>query len=161
MSVISNKLKENQVKFHKYKTKEFNNLKIGFLDKIKLFFTPNKLSESIKKKIMIRKSIKKKFQNQVDLLQILSKLQEIDKLKLILLDEDQLILFNYLAKPILYFDENKMEEEEMDCSAKMAIYLKDCQEKSCEITKIFEKMVEKEKISDVDKRLLNFIHEEI
>lgn len=42
-----------------------------------------------------------KSDEKFELRYIINKLQEIDKLKLLLLSEEQLILFNFLSKPIL------------------------------------------------------------
>ena len=51
------------------------------------------------------KNLKKTYLKQIDLLKILTKLQDVEKLKKILLDQDQLEIFNFLGKPILEVEE--------------------------------------------------------
>lgn len=48
---------------------------------------------------------KKTFDKEVDLVKILKKIHDIEKLKLILFDENQLTMFNFLTKPTIYASE--------------------------------------------------------
>ena len=50
------------------------------------------------------------FSQELDIVTILRKLQEIEKLKMVLLNEKQLILFNVLAKPLVYLDKEKLNK---------------------------------------------------
>jgi len=45
-----------------------------------------------------------KVKERLDVVYIIQKLVEIDKLKMLLLNEDQLKLFEYLPKPIVHMD---------------------------------------------------------
>ncbi|EAS03353.2 transmembrane protein, putative (macronuclear) [Tetrahymena thermophila SB210] len=54
-------------------------------------------------------------QKDVDIIVILNKIKELEKLKCLLLDQNQLALFNYFPKPLLQIDKNKniIKKEEM------------------------------------------------
>ena len=45
------------------------------------------------------------FENEIDIIQILQRIQDIEKLKYLLLNENQIALFNILEKPMIYVDE--------------------------------------------------------
>lgn len=47
------------------------------------------------------------FENEIDIVNILHRIQDIEKLKYLLLNENQMALFNVLEKPMIYVDENK------------------------------------------------------
>lgn len=47
----------------------------------------------------------------MDMIYIINKLQEVEKLKQVLLNEDQLRLFDYLPKPVISEDVEKLEEK--------------------------------------------------
>lgn len=85
-----------------------NRLKIGFFEYCKYlimgFFGCKKTER--------QKIISQAFQSyseEVDLTKILAKIDEIEKLKVILLDEDEGVLFNFLSKPIWIPESEKNE----------------------------------------------------
>jgi len=53
------------------------------------------------------KLTKKKVNERIDIVYILQKLVEIDKLKMILLNEQQRRVFDYLPKPVVDLDKKK------------------------------------------------------
>ena len=55
---------------------------------------------------MIFKS-EKAFQNDMDIANIIKKIHDLEKLKILLLNEDQLLLFNHLSKPLITFDQEE------------------------------------------------------
>lgn len=59
----------------------------------------------------VNKKIRKKFSRKtLDFIEILVRLKELQMLKLIFLNEDQLILFQFLTKPIISLENNKKYE---------------------------------------------------
>ena len=46
---------------------------------------------------------------ELDFIRLLQKLHEIEKLKLLLLNEDQLVLFDSISKPVLDIDDERFE----------------------------------------------------
>ena len=76
-----------------------------------LFIYSEKLfvSKKTEKERLITKA-EKIYQKELDVINILKKLHEIENLKLLLLDENQLVLFNYLTKPYISLTKNNDEE---------------------------------------------------
>ncbi|EAR89514.2 transmembrane protein, putative (macronuclear) [Tetrahymena thermophila SB210] len=126
----------------------------------------------------------KSIQKQLDIIYIISKLQEIDKLKSVILDEDQLKLFNNISKPIL---SGKQKQQETDSNQQNvqkpniyestvlinSIYQFTKEYKQYNQKKIDEKkqqsenlqalqnILEKQKFSQIDKRLIELNYENL
>ena len=62
------------------------------------------------KKSKLIQQAEKKFKVEMDIVNILTKVHEIKKIKMLILDSDQLVLFNYSAKPLIYPDDNEIED---------------------------------------------------
>ena len=99
------KMKDRIMSFFKRrKNDEMNKkLKISYWEYVSLV-----VSNVFKKKkslnhMLIRKA-EQTYQQDLDIESLVRKLHDLDKLKILLLDEDQLVLFNYLSKPILNID---------------------------------------------------------
>ncbi|KAL4435716.1 hypothetical protein ABPG74_018267 [Tetrahymena malaccensis] len=89
-------------KFNKMmEQKQTNSLNLGFFDYIKYF-----LFKKDKKKKQIKYCMKKVVQ-RLDIVYILNKLVEIDKLKMLLLDHNQRELFEFLPRPVVLQKENE------------------------------------------------------
>ena len=88
------------------------------------------------------------------------KLQEIDKLKFILLSPLQLSLFNLLDKPVIHCDDDGFNEENLQIRLSNLIMEKIS---SSEKQKIIDnyRLLKLEKKSKVDKRLLQLIEDQI
>ena len=67
------------------------------------------LSKKKKERLDIMKHAMKSISQDLDLVQILKSLQELDKLKNLLLDENQLIMFNFTPKPLIKVDLRKKQ----------------------------------------------------
>jgi len=92
-----------------------------------------------KKNKIIRK-VDKSLMKELDIVSILLKIHEIEKIKLILFNEDQLVLFDSISKPLLFFDLDlsKKELEIEDSSKKMSKMIKNYKLKSLDEKKIEE-----------------------
>ena len=103
------------------------------------------------------------FETKLDIVCILKKLQEIEKLKIILFNEEQLSLFNLLDKPLIYLEENDKEANRLDSSRKMAHLLKGSDKNSLNILQVkeiidhFNKLKKSSKITNLDERLLDLM----
>lgn len=108
-----------------------------------------------KKEKMIKKA-EKTFKSEMDIINILSKLHEIDHLKMVLFDDDQLILLNHLTKPIIQ-DES---QENMYASAghKMSTRIVLTKKRS-EIKESYKRIMDSAEGNQINKRLLEFIDE--
>ncbi|CAK91558.1 unnamed protein product (macronuclear) [Paramecium tetraurelia] len=109
-----------------------------------------------------------KFMNKLDIANLISKVYEIDRLKLILLNEQQQKLFNYLPKPIIpesMFGEDfqkKMKIVEQKQAYKVIL-----QDEKPEFMRLQEafvayvKIQQKDEISEVDRKILDILDEDI
>ncbi|EAS05328.2 transmembrane protein, putative (macronuclear) [Tetrahymena thermophila SB210] len=96
---IEEKLKENR--FNELMKKETKCMKMNIWEYFKSIIYP--FGELKKKKQIIQYSIDKLYYN-LDIFNILKKLVEVEKLKRLLLDQEQLKLFDYLPKPTIHSD---------------------------------------------------------
>ena len=64
-----------------------------------------RISNNLKEKLFIR--AQEIYEKEIDIIQILQRIKDIEKLKYLLLNENQMALFNILEKPMIYVDENR------------------------------------------------------
>ena len=135
-----------------------NRKRLGFLEflKIKLGFSCVDLT--IKEKMF--KEAYKLYPLEIDLIQIVKKLQEIDKLKTILLNPEQRILLNLLAKPTLNVNQEKKLIEVLQKQKMKLSVLKDT-DININKLQIYYKKMQRERTNgnEVDKRLLELLDE--
>ncbi|CAD8139929.1 unnamed protein product [Paramecium octaurelia] len=109
-----------------------------------------------------------KFMSKLDVAYIISKIYEIDKLKLVLLNEDQLQLFNYLPKPVipsaLFGDDAENKIKEIEAKKAYQFILQD--EKS-DLLKLqeafvsFAKLKKKKELTQIDRNIIEILDEDI
>ena len=80
-----------------------NRLKINVFGYIEYIIKFIFCLKKTKKEEMISQA-EKTFKNDMDIVNIITKLHDLEKLKILLLNEDQLSLFNYLSKPVINFE---------------------------------------------------------
>jgi len=138
---------------------QLNFLEYIFMQVKKFFF--KRLSE---KEQLFHKS-EKKFYKETDIVYILRKIQEIEKLKLILLNEEQLQVFHLLTKPLIFL-ENQNTQKMKKTAVKMANLMSFTSDKLETIKhsiflQYYNKYSQETNLSDIDKRLLKIIKEDI
>ncbi len=169
---ILDSLKRKIIKKHE-KIKNVETFLKSSTDKPKLTFTIFEYMKlNLKQIFHINLSAKEKlfvkgveiYSSELDVVSILKKLQEIEKLKLILFNSKQMMLFNLLDKPLIYLentDENKEEEDKFDPSKIMSkCIIKATDFNLGELKKVFEYFERLEKnsgMSEIDKRLMELI----
>ena len=104
------------------------------------------------------------YEKDLDFIEILKKLQDIDKLKKILLNSNQELLFNFLMKPLVYLDVSNPDTLRK-ARQKYTIHLgsKVLQREGEELRNAideFEKLADQGLLSEVDKRIMNIIDRE-
>lgn len=138
-----------------------------------------KISEYIKMqaKLMFKKKLsekerlfilsEKRFLKETDICYILEKIQEFEKFKLIMLNPEQLQLFNLLAKPLIYL-ESQREEFRRKSSYMIARSLEgdttaknDAKKRITELKKHYKKMTAEKHLSFIDRNLLQLIEDDI
>lgn len=99
-------MKKAMAKLEAMSSKNINSQKIQFTfwDYIKSYFWK---SDSLNKKLKVLKEGKKRIDERLDIFNVLRKLREVDKLKVLLLENEQLVLFDSLPKPHLKLKQNK------------------------------------------------------
>ncbi|EAS03774.2 transmembrane protein, putative (macronuclear) [Tetrahymena thermophila SB210] len=150
-------LKDINKQFQNFFKVTANRIKIKFTEYLRYFIcTPKTLQ--IKKKQMDYGA--KKLYHHLDIVYILKKLTEIDKLKMLLLDEQQINLFEYLPRPKIYIEKNQIQENQENLQKFNFLYednrteierAKDAYESFLELTKQNYDQTQQ------DKKLLNMI----
>ncbi|EWS73858.1 zinc knuckle protein (macronuclear) [Tetrahymena thermophila SB210] len=85
-------------------------IKMTFIEQI-LYFSSFNSKKLKQKKVFIQKGLKK-VSNQLDIENILKKLQELEKLKQVVLNEDQLKLFELLPRPVLQSNSSESQSNQ-------------------------------------------------
>ncbi|KAL4492102.1 hypothetical protein ABPG73_003050 [Tetrahymena malaccensis] len=155
--IKDNKNVEIQIK--KMLDQERGTMEMSFLEYLKLRFWPfNK--EIQKKKKIIDFSVDKLYYH-IDLLYIIKKLLEVDKLKKLLMDDDQIKLFEYLPKPTIY-EQDVIKSQNQDSLKQQDkdIYSQDIRSESQKLQDAFEsyiKISKREQPSSLDLKILQNI----
>lgn len=175
-SKTQNEKMENAEKFEEFMHENNSKARIKFsiheyiLFNFKNFFRM-KLSE--KEKLFLKGV--DLYKKEIDIVSILHKLQELEKLKCVLLNQDQLVLFNLLEKPLVY-----LEDEEIDDGEKSEDNAKERLTKLMQSSTIttkgktgisqahlkkvfdhFDQLDKKKELTEVDKRLMGLVNENL
>ncbi|KAL4465520.1 hypothetical protein ABPG72_001623 [Tetrahymena utriculariae] len=162
----------NQDDTQKY---ENQNLTLRWSDYIRYYLWP--FGSYAKKKKLINYSVEKIYQH-LDIIYIVKKLLEFEKVKQILLNEDQRKLVQFFPKPIINVNEiyqEKIEEKKLALSkkqsqkpeqTKLAINMlnnqqKDEKQKAQEAFQALQNIIKQEKLSEIDKKILEMLDDSI
>lgn len=120
------------------------------------------LTMSPKEKMM--SEAQKIFSEEIDVITILKKLQDVEKLKRIVLNDKQLSLFNFIAKPMIYHnfesESNRSIQNLRRIStsfSKVSSPLHNEIHDSQKILKIYQELKNSEKLNEIDQRLMKLI----
>ncbi|KAL4448782.1 hypothetical protein ABPG74_012871 [Tetrahymena malaccensis] len=149
-----------------------NKIQYNFFDYFKQLFAPFLQNEDYRAKL-VQKGIQT-IEKQLDIIFILNKLNEIDKLKTIILDQDQLKVFNNIPKPVIsdaqfFQNENKTKEQNnqiltqnLKQQTENQIY-DEAQSQKSESSKAedaiqgLQKIINNDKLTKIDKALIQII----
>ena len=101
--------------------------------------------------------------SQLDIKYILNKFAEIDKIKMLLLNEDQYQLFEYLPKPVIMkntkINLNHIEKIENGSPLKMNFFVhqNDMILKAKRVQKAFDNIIKKQKMNKIDQKLIQIL----
>ncbi|KAL4441426.1 hypothetical protein ABPG74_013721 [Tetrahymena malaccensis] len=116
-----------------------------------------------KKKEIINYSIDKLYQN-LDIMQILKRLIEVEKLKRLLLDHDQIKLLDYLPKPTIHLD--LVMKKDLNTQKKQEINLL-YQDNRSEMQKVkdafeaYKNILNKDSFSDIDQKIIGMLDQNL
>ena len=128
--------------------KQSREFKVNICTYLLALIKPNKYLNATEKEI---KNCINLIDKEMDLIKILKKIKEIDKMKRILFDDKQLTLFNLLSKPRLDFYK-KIEISRTVSKAEV---------NSNKISKIYSELSQKSQKTKIDKKFLSMIEEDI
>ncbi|CAD8075818.1 unnamed protein product [Paramecium sonneborni] len=129
--------------------------------------------------ICMNLGIKKKHKQQIDyaiekilckldIVNILTKIQEIDKLKYVIFNKEQLELFNYIPKPLIPIDMFSQDfEKKLNVLEGKAEFQFILQEEKSDLIKVesafnaYMKLSEKKRLSDTDKNILELVGDDM
>ncbi|EWS72545.1 transmembrane protein, putative (macronuclear) [Tetrahymena thermophila SB210] len=154
---------------------ENERLKLKWSDYIRYYLWP--FGSYAKKKKQIDYSVEKIYQH-LDIIYIVKKLLEFEKVKQVLLNEDQRKLVQFFPKPLISVEEieqEKLEEKKLSVSKKssqkhdqkkLSINIlnnqqKDEKEKAKEAFQALQNIIKQEKLSEVDKKILEMLDNSI
>lgn len=142
-------------KFKKFQQVNNNNLKISLYEYFKFmirnFFTC--FEKKFKEKLFFK--AEQKFEYEIDIVNILQRLQDIEKLKKVLLNEKQIALFNLMAKPMIY-TESEGNDGMLDINSS-----KTKNENLKDAINYYKKMGASLEVCDVDQRLFKLLDKNI
>ena len=133
--------------------------KMSLTEYIQQFFFPCQDNALKLKTKRFRKGITA-FMEKLDISYILNKFYEIDKLKMLLLDQDQYHLFEYLPKPVI------LKNATIDLGKKDSAFIsyetqKDVVEKAKKILEGFKNIKKKPEMSAMDIRLIELLDDNV
>lgn len=141
-----------------------NNLQFSFLDYAwyiicKLFRNAKTLSPKHK----IIKKAEETFRKDVDCINIVEKLHDLEKLKVLLLDEEQLVLFHYLSKPIITAEghENFISDSISLSQRKITVLINKHKEADSFIAESYKKVYSERENNKINKKLIELLDEKI
>lgn len=151
--------------FEEFQQQEHQNKKLDIsfweYSKIKIATWCSCLKMSYIQRLFIK--ARKKALEEMDFFMILRKLQEIEKLKLVLLSSEQLKLFNLLSKPMIFDEKELCNEIRKEDGYKMSLLIENSRRGSLgnatkEVIDYYKSIIQS-KNSQIDERLLALIEE--
>ena len=145
-------------------SKEKTVLKLSFWQKLKSFFAKN--DRILKEKKQLLGITKRKIQETLNIGNILKKLLELEKLKYILLSEEQLNVFQYIPKPLAYlpnFRQRISVGTQLKNNTKISVWedifmntsiLHSNDNEPNKAWETYQMLSDKERKTDIDKKLL-------
>ena len=155
----NNVIRQNLEHYQKLKQKE-NFFTVGFLGFLKLLFKNRKWGLSNREKLFLQ--AENQVYEELDILKTMKKLQDIDKLKRILLSDEQLYFFELLSKPMIIIEDplKKPEDEFRDRRFKFSITHNQTPEKE-RLKEFYDVIKKKSMNSELDRRILKLLDEDV
>lgn len=114
-------------------------------------------------KMIALKNSTKKINNDLDIINIMQKFQEIDNLKLLLLNKKQLMLFDLIARPEIFPDKELINEPSTPMIMSMSQKGRndEVEQKLIESVVYYNKIKKKENIDDLEGRLVKLLDKDM
>ena len=151
-------------KFMKYmqKIKNWTPLKMTNWEYLKSLLFPikkkrNKVYQNKYKRIMTGKKV---LEEKLDISYLLKKFYEIDKLKMLLLNENQFQLFDYLPKPVILRN-FKIDLGNINSNFSNYESTDDVMYKAKKISEAFQNIMKQNELSNIDKKLIDLLDDNV
>lgn len=139
-----------------------NTLKLSIFEYLFYLFSMLFCFKKSCKQQLISKA-EKAFRQDLDIVSIIEKIHDIEKLKILLLNEDQLSLFNYLSKPMIA--PNDMEEsptaQKLSKSHLKMAGLMNISQKQLNVEEIYKRVIHKKDEDKVNSRLIDLFDQRV
>ena len=112
-----------------------------------------KLKLDRKKRIIIKGE--KLYKEEIDIINILLRLQEIEKIKKFLFDDDQLLLFECISKPIITLEEDDYKKIKSESRSSYQF------KTNSNLSESYKKIAGNAENSKINQRIISFIDENI
>lgn len=143
--------------------KEERKLRFGFIDFIK-FKVKKLFNIKMSKKENLFKMATENIKNDMDIFKLMKKIKEIDRLKVVLMGENNIKLFDFLDDQMIFIDQNEViDEDKKTGDFKLSKHLiKISNEKQMiDLIKYYNDLKGNLKCSDFEKRLLDLVENKI
>ena len=107
------------------------------------------------------KKSEKIYEKEVDYIDVLKKLQDIDKLKQVLLNRHQYILFDFLAKPMIHLNDPILKQMTIGSSINLEKSDKQKKESLKQTLDYYENLKVEHRLSEIDERLFDILQSNI
>ena len=142
-----------------------NRLQLSFFGYLEYIFRTILCLKKLPEHLIISKA-ENAFRKDLDIVNIISKLHDFEKLKILLLNEDQLFLFNYLSKPLITFNDSELaiNEENLDQShmkmSKLMGYRRSSKNMS-EVAESYNRVQEAKNSDKINKKLIELFDQKV
>jgi hypothetical protein len=135
-----------------------NRLKLTYIEILKMYFCQCCSDQQLKDKIVLYEKSLESLHDYLDISYIITKLEELEKLKLLLLTYEQLAVFNFIAKDFCTLDDLKIKENKI---GKYRQFQRDNTQLANTIAKFKIRVQEKDNLSEIDKKIYDLLREDL
>jgi hypothetical protein len=135
-----------------------NSLKLNYLELLKMYICNCCSSQELKDKKLLYKKSLDCLDDYLDISYIISKLEEFEKLKLLLLSQEQLAVFNFIAKDICTLDDLNYKENKI---GKYKQLQRDSSYLANTIAKFKIRVQEKDNLTEIDRKIYYLLREDL
>lgn len=141
-----------------------SHLDFSFWEIIRSIFFPFFLSKTLKNKLKLYQKSSEDLLKYINIIELVQKLQQLEKLKMILFNKNQLLLFNYISKPLV--SSKKEVLEEMTSKKKITDMMRFLEsdnrtEQLNDIINYYNELKMTGNYSEIDKRLFELLDDDL
>lgn len=97
----------------------------------------------------------------MDTMNLIKKIHDLQKLKMLVLNEDQLVLFNFLSKPIIVPSNNNLLDQSQESNRKITHLMRKQTISDNLFEESYKRVLKNEENSDLNRNLIHLLDDEI